>query len=254
MNASKIAPVTIAAPTLENAAEAITALESGAPALVWRRLVCDTETPVGAALKLITPERGDFLLESVEGGEVRGRYSLLGLDPDLVFRATCTQCEINRDWRLNRDNFQPLEGNSLVELRSLANSCKIDVPAALPPTLACLVGYFGYETIGLVEKLPRAPQSELSVPDMLFVRPTLLFVFDSLTDELFAVAPLWADGSDAASAVARAEERIDAALAQLHAPATSHHIAADLPEMALNAVVADSDYADMVARAKSTLR
>ena len=68
--------------------DARAALAAGRPALVWRRLVADTETPVGAALKLIEPGRGDFLLESVEGGEVRGRYSLLGLDPDLVFRAT----------------------------------------------------------------------------------------------------------------------------------------------------------------------
>jgi Anthranilate synthase component I, N terminal region len=72
----------------ENADQARASLSAGNHALVWRRLVCDTETPVGAALKLIEPGRGDFLLESVEGGEVRGRYSLLGIDPDLMFRAT----------------------------------------------------------------------------------------------------------------------------------------------------------------------
>ena len=59
----------------------------GRPALLWRRLIADTETPVAAALKLIEPGRGDFLLESVEGGAVRGRHSLIGLAPDLVFRA-----------------------------------------------------------------------------------------------------------------------------------------------------------------------
>ena len=74
----------------ENSIAARRALEEGRHALVWRRLIADTETPVGAALKLMVPERGDYLLESVEGGEVRGRYSLLGIDPDLVFRATDT--------------------------------------------------------------------------------------------------------------------------------------------------------------------
>ena len=126
---------------------------------MWRKLVADTETPVGAALKLIEPGRGDFLLESVEGGEVRGRYSLLGLDPDLMFRATGHACEVNRRWRHDRAAFEPLAGDSLAELRALADSCRIEVPKALPPALACLVGYFGYETIGLVENLPRAPQS-----------------------------------------------------------------------------------------------
>ena len=201
----------------ENADAARKQLAAGRPALVWRKLVADTETPVGAALKLIEPGRGDFLLESVEGGEVRGRYSLLGLEPDLLFRATGHACEVNRNWRLDREAFEALPGDSLAELRALADSCRIEVPNALPPALACLVGYFGYETIGLVENLPRAPQSELSVPDMLFARPTLILVFDRLGDELFAIAPLWADGTDPARAVELAGERIDAALARLSA-------------------------------------
>jgi anthranilate/para-aminobenzoate synthase component I len=75
------------------------ALASGQSALLWRKLIADTETPISAALKLMQPERGDFLLESVEGGAVRGRYSLLGLDPDLVFRAEGDSAEINRAWR-----------------------------------------------------------------------------------------------------------------------------------------------------------
>ena len=73
-------------PATENGAAALAALAAGKPALVWRKLIADTETPVGAALKLMQPGRGDFLLESVEGGEVRGRYSLLGLDPASVAR------------------------------------------------------------------------------------------------------------------------------------------------------------------------
>ncbi|MES2699290.1 MAG: anthranilate synthase component I, partial [Pseudomonadota bacterium] len=176
-------PITTTLPAfaaLSNAAAARTALATGHPALVWRKLVADTETPVGAAVKLIEPGRGDFLLESVEGGEVRGRYSMLGLAPDLMFRASGASCEVNRDWQHDHEAFSPLPGNSLDELRALAASCRIDVPKDLPPALAFLVGYFGYETIGLVEKLPRAPQSELDLPDMLFARPTLVLVFDRL--------------------------------------------------------------------------
>jgi anthranilate synthase component 1 len=91
---------------------ALAQLAQGQPALVWTRLIADTETPVGAALKLFEPGRGDFLLESVEGGEVRGRYSLVGLDPDLVFRASGAACEINRHWGTDRDTFASLAGNS----------------------------------------------------------------------------------------------------------------------------------------------
>lgn len=237
-------------PLPENAAEARARLAAGEPALVWRKLVADTETPVGAALKLIEPGRGDFLLESVEGGEVRGRYSLLGLDPDLLFRATGRTCDVNRRWRHDRAAFEPFDGDSLTELRKLAQSCRIDVPKALPPALAVLVGYFGYETIGLVENLPRAPQSELAVPDMLFARPTLILVFDGLTDELFCIAPLWADGSDPAQAVERAGERIDEALSRLSAAVPPAVRDASLPELALAPVMDSGDYEAMVLKAK----
>ena len=212
--------------------------------------MCDTQTPIGAAIKLIQPGRGDFLLESVEGGEVRGRYSLLGLDPDLMFRATGSSAEINRQWRNDRAAFTTLEGDSLTELRNLVNGCRIDVPDALPPALACIVGYFGYETIGLVEKLPRAPKSELALPDMLFARPALVLVFDTLSDTLYCVAPLWAGEMDPAKAVERAGERIDEALRTLATASPPAGPGPDLPEMALTPVMADATYAEMVERAK----
>ncbi len=234
----------------ENADAARAQLAAGRPALVWRKLVADTETPVGAALKLIEPGRGDFLLESVEGGSVRGRYSLLGLDPDLLFRAMGSACEVNRDWRRDRAAFEPLAGDSLSELRALADSCRIKVPPALPPALACLVGYFGYETIGLVETLPRAPQSELALPDMLFARPTVLLVFDNLTDELFCIAPLWADGPEPGRAIERAGERIDETLSRLRAAVPAAPRDPALPDMALTPVMADADYTAMVLKAK----
>ena len=203
--------------SLENHAAAADALRADTPALVWRRVIADTETAVGAAVKLIETGRGDFLLESVEGGRSRGRYSMLGLDPDLVFRGMGNKAEINRDWRQTRSAFTDLPGDSLSELRSLVDACRIDVPAALPKALACLVGYFGYETIGLVEKLPRAPQSPLELPDMLFVRPTLVLIFDRLSDEMFVVAPIWPSAQAPEHALNAAQERIDEALRRLAA-------------------------------------
>lgn len=236
-----------------NAQEAANALNAGQPALVWRKVIADTETPVGAASKLIEPERGDFLLESVEGGEVRGRYSLLGIDPDLVFRASDKSAEINRIWRHDRAAFTPLEGDGLSELRALASQCKIDVPDGLPPALACLVGYFGYETIGLVEDVPRAADSPLDMPDMLFVRPTLILVFDNLSDELFCVAPIW-KASDPHAAIERAGERIDSELAMLTARHSAKPATGDLPSMALEPVLQSTEYKSMVAKAKDYIR
>jgi anthranilate synthase component I len=196
--------------TPEADALATSQLAAGKPALVWRSMIADTETPVSAMLKLFEPERGDFVLESVEGGAVRGRYSLIGLAPDLMFRANGPRAEINRHWLTNRNDFAPVAEDSLTALRALVASCRIDVPEGLPPALACLVGYFGYETIGLIEKLPRPPANPLGLPDMLFVRPTLILVFDRLADRLFFVAPVWPGGT-----IEPAVERIEAAMAKL---------------------------------------
>ncbi|VAV86970.1 Anthranilate synthase, aminase component, partial [hydrothermal vent metagenome] len=199
------------------------ALNNSKPALVWRKKVADTETPVSAALKLMVAERGDFLLESVEGGETRGRHSLIGLAPDLVFRANGKQAEINRNWLAEREEFVAQSDDSMNALRSLVKSCQMDVPQELPRALACLVGYFGYETIGLVEKLPRAPQSDLDLPDMLFTRPTVILIFDRLADELFLIAPVWPEtNGDAEYKIASAEERLDEVERELSLPAPAN--------------------------------
>ncbi len=218
--------------------------------LIWRRRVADTETAVSAALKLIQPGRGDFLLESVEGGAQRGRHSLIGLAPDLLFRAKAGKAEINRHWANNPDAFEPLEGNPLTCLRALAQECRAPIPPELPKALACLVGYFAYETIGLVEpKIPRAKDSNIDVPDIIFARPTVLLVFDRLKDELFLIAPVWDSG---AAAEALAQERLDEAERLLDGPLpapTSAHADLTMPS-ALQPTMKREDYAQMVGRAK----
>jgi anthranilate synthase component I len=229
---------------------ATAALAAGRPALLWRRQVADTETPVAAALKLIEPGRGDFLLESVEGATTRGRHSLIGLAPDLVFRAQGDGAEINRAWASDRTAFAPA-GPTLPALRRLVAECRADVPAGLPRALACLVGYFGYETVGLVERLPQPAADPLGLPDMLFVRPTVLLVFDRLADALFLVAPAWPDPSrPPAAIVAAAEERLDATAARLAAAALPTATRADLPAPDYTPALAAHRYAEMVDTAK----
>ncbi|MGE4323562.1 MAG: anthranilate synthase component I [Sphingobium sp.] len=227
------------------------ALKAGRSALVWRRRIADTDTPISAALKLFEPDRGDFLLESVEGGAVRGRYSLIGLAPDLVFRAQGKAAEINRQWATDRDAFTPAGDDALAALRALVAECRAEQDGALPAALACLVGYFGYETVGLVEKLPRPAPNPIALPDMLFVRPTVILVFDRLADVLYLVAPVWKGSfTDADGAVSDALERIDAVAARLAAPFTPAPAPATIADVAVTPVLEPGRYAAMVYRAK----
>ena len=240
--------------TLYGEADAREKLKAGKPALVWQRQIADTDTPVSAALKLIEPGRGDWLLESVEGGEVRGRYSLLGLAPDLLFRAQDDKAQINRHWLDDQSAFDNCAENSLAALRNLVAECRMDVPDALPRALACLVGYFAYETVGLIEKLPRPNANPLDLPDMIFVRPTVIVVFDRLKDELFLVAPVWPNMNKQADAlIASAAERIEAVAARLSGALPPRAQSPDLPDvesMALAPQLPEGRYAEMVKTAK----
>ncbi len=228
-----------------------TALAAGRPALVWRRQVADTETPVAAALRLMEPGRGDFLLESVEGGAIRGRYSWIGLAPDLVFQAQGNDAAINRRWATDRQAWEPCALPTLDALRALVADCRCEVPAELPRALAFLVGYFGYETVGLVEKLNQPAADPLGLPDMMFVRPTVLLAFDRLADVLYLVAPAWPDPArDPAAIVTAAEERLEAVAARLADAALPPPVRADLPEPVYTPMLPPGRYPAMVAAAK----
>ncbi|MBA3879782.1 MAG: anthranilate synthase component I [Sphingobium sp.] len=239
----------MAGSTANGVAAARTALAAGRPALLWHRQSADTDTPVAAALKLIETGRGDFLLESVEGGAIRGRHSLIGLAPDLVFRAAGERAEINPQWLTDRDAFAPYPQPTLAALRTLVADCLMDVPPELPRALACLVGYFGYETVGLVERLPRAAGPGLGLPDMMFVRPTVILIFDRLADALFIVAPVW-PGGDPDHVITAAAERIEATAARLATTPVPPPVRAEIHDIALTPVLPAGRYGEMVAAAK----
>jgi len=235
--------------------QARAALRAGRPGIIWQRQVADTDTPVAAALKLIQPGRGDWMLESVEGGETRGRYSLIGLDPDLMFEVRGASARVNRHWRSDANAFTALDTPALTALRALVAECRCDVPADLPKALAVLVGFFAYETTGLVERLPRATGAGLGLPDMVFVRPGVVLVFDRLADALFLVAPVWPDaGHDADAILADAAERIEATAARLAGPVPPAARTAALPDLASitpSPHTSAARYAAMVAAAKA---
>src|SRR5262249_21289787 len=164
---------------------------SGRPQVVWTRLVADLETPVSAMLKLADGLPNSFLLESVEGGAVRGRYSIIGLKPDLIWRCLRGQVEINRSARSSPDAFANLEGKPLDTLRALINESRIDIPPQLPPMASGLFGYLGYDMVRQMERIPDKNPDPLEQPEAIFLRPTVVCVFDRLEDIVTIVTPVW---------------------------------------------------------------
>src|SRR5438105_9568250 len=130
------------------------AYEAGRGALVWTHGIADLETPVAAYLKLAHGRPNAFLLESVEGGAARGRYSVIGMDPDLIWRCRGGRAEINRHARSAPHAFVADDRPALASLRAIVAETRLDVPNNLPPMSGGLVGYLGYDMVRLMERLP----------------------------------------------------------------------------------------------------
>src|SRR5215470_5995819 len=148
--------------------------EEGVPQVAWTRLVADLETPVSAMLKLAHERPNSFLFESVEGGATRGRYSIIGCEPDLIWRADGAKAEINRAPQVDPNAFAPSPLPTLTSLRALLAESAIALPAELPPMAAGIFGYMGYDTVRLIEHLPEQKPDSLGLPDSILVRPKLI--------------------------------------------------------------------------------
>src|SRR5215475_8026356 len=193
--------------------------ERGEPQVVWTTLVADLETPVSAFLKLGGGKAMSFLLESVEGGAVRGRYSIIGLEPDLVWRATGGKAEINRLARKNGDAFSPCPEPPLQALRALLSECRIVLPDSLPPMAAGVFGYIGYDMVRQMEELAPPNPDSIGIPDAILVRPTIIVVFDGVKDSITIITPVRPHKElDAKSALARATERLANVVESLDRP------------------------------------
>ena len=183
--------------------------DAGRAQVVWTTLVADLETPVSAMLKLADGRPNSFLFESVEGGAVRGRYSFIGLKPDLIWRCRRGKAEINRRARYDAGAFAPDGDDALAALRRLVAECRIDSSSSLPPMAAGLFGYLGYDMVRLMERLPDKNPDVLGVPEAILLRPTVVAIFDNVDDLVTVVTPVWpARGIDARAAYSQACERL----------------------------------------------
>jgi anthranilate synthase component 1 len=197
--------------------------DSGRPQVVWRVLVADLETPVSAFLKLANGQPNSFLLESVEGGAIKGRYSILGMKPDLLWRCEGNRAWINRNVRSGQDGFVPCpvaeQSGALDSLRALVAESRIDIPPHLPPMSAGLIGYMSYDMVRLAERLPDTNPDPIGIPDGIYMRPSMMAVFDNVNGTLTAVAPVWPrPGVDAQAAWDLACERLSNVVEALERP------------------------------------
>ena len=185
---------------------------------VWRRVVDDLHTPVGAFRKIADGKPYAFLLESVVGGEQRARYSVVGFSPDLVWRAKDGVCEIARGAEaVEAGAFETLADRPLDSLRALQSESAFELPPALPPMAAGLFGYLGYDMVREVEHLSDAPPDAVGTPDAILTRPQVVAIFDQIAQEIILATSVRPEGS-AEEDYASATERLEAVERDLSLP------------------------------------
>ena len=225
----------------------------GKSQVLWTTLIADLETPVSAFLKLVQDRPNAFLFESVEGGVTIGRYSFLGFKPDVIWRCFGERAEINRQARYDLDAFTPLSGKVFDTLQDLVDESRIVLPANLPPMASALVGYLGYDTVRLMERLPSSNPDVLQVPDGVYLRPTVIAIFDRVEDSLTVVTPVWPSSElTARAAYAQACERLSDVVSDFERNLAEAHSGLEpgscLPEPQSN--MSPEDYRAIVRRAK----
>jgi anthranilate synthase component 1 len=231
------------------------AYDAGGAQVVWARLIDDLETPVSAYLKIGHGRPYAFLFESVEGGAWRGRYSIVAMNPDLVWRCRGDRAEVAMGEDIAAARFEPQAGGALDSLRDVTAKARIDLPPGLPPMAAGLFGVFGYDMVRLAERLPDANPDPLGLPDAILVRPSVVAIFDAIAQEILLVTTVRPDGRPAKTAYALAEARLAAVMADLaRALPPARHTTPDRPQPDLASPIDRAAYGEIVERAKAYIR
>jgi anthranilate synthase component I len=230
------------------------AYDRGEAQIVSTRLVADLETPVSAMLKLARNARYSFLLESVEGGAVRGRYSIIGMNPDVIWRVDGNGASINRRAAVNPAGpFETVDLPPLEALRALLAESRIKLPEDAPPMAAGVFGFMGYDMVRLMEELPTPNPDVLDLPDGMLIRPTVMAIFDSVRDEVTVTSPVYVQKAVGAhAAYVRAQERISEIVDALDRPLDHLSLRGeDAPPIeASRSNTSPGDYKAMVLKAK----
>jgi anthranilate synthase component 1 len=215
---------------------------------VWRYVLADLQTPVGAFMRL-DPRPNGFLLESVEGGERWARYSFLGGDAFGVVKSIDGRIVVDGDVPIGPDAGE----TPLRYVRRLLDSFDVPPMSGLPPLHGGAVGFIGYDCVRELERLPDAPPDDLGLPDLALLLTRTFVVFDHLSQKLaiFCNVPV-GEASSLNAAYDDAVERIDDIVHRLSAPLDTSSLSTDFEALSwsVKTTVRDEEYAAWVEEAK----
>jgi anthranilate synthase component I len=212
---------------------------------VYHTLTADLETPVSAFLRATWQERECFLLESVENGEQVGRYTFIGLNPYKRIVARGREIEVTEAGRTIR-----IDGDIFHVLRDALSGHKPARIAGLPPFTAGAVGFFAYDAVRQIERLPSHTKDELNVPDACLLFFDEVLAFDHVRKQIWMIATADVTLTSADAAYTKAVKRLAALEKRLSRPLPKLPIAKSGKPIKVNRRTSKNDYCAAVDRIK----
>ena len=156
--------------------------------ILFRTLKCKDYYKVENLYKFLLAEKNSFIFESVEKGTTRGRYTIIGLNPDKIWDISNNFVTLNFNGKKTK-----IKTNPLKYLNKLITDFKIKMPRQLPSMASMLVGYFSYDIIRYIEKIPNKCKDDLRIPDVRLSRPKNLIIYDNLKKKIHYIENVYGD-------------------------------------------------------------
>ena len=156
--------------------------------LLFSSSSCKNYYKVENLYKFLLAEKNSFIFESVEKGIIRGRYTIIGLNPDKIWDIRSNEITLNKNGKKTK-----IKSNPLKYINKLVREFKIDIPKELPSMASMLVGYFSYDIIRYVEKIPNKCRDDLKIPDVRLSRPKNLVIYDNLKKKIYYIENIYSD-------------------------------------------------------------
>ena len=156
--------------------------------ILFRSLDCRNYYKIENLYKFLLAEKNSFIFESVEKGVVRGRYTIIGLNPDKIW-------DINNNTitLISNGNKSKIKTNPLNYLNKIIKNFRVKLPSELPSMASMLVGYFSYDVIRYIEKIPSNCNDDLKIPDVRLSRPRNLVIYDNLKKKIYYIENVYGD-------------------------------------------------------------
>ena len=156
--------------------------------ILFKSFKCNDYYKVENLYKFLLAEKNSFIFESVEKGTIRGRYTIIGLNPDKIWDINNNIITLNANGKKTR-----IKTNPLNYINKLIKNFKIEMPNQLPSMASMLVGYFSYDIIRYIEKIPNKCIDDLKIPDVRISRPKNLIIYDNLKKKIYYIENVYAD-------------------------------------------------------------